>query len=63
MWIENITLESFILKDVLYIPQLTNSLIYIQKLTKDLNCLVTFFSSHCVSQDFVTRKTILIAKE
>jgi len=45
----NITLESFIqLKDVLHVPQSAHSLISIQKLTKDLNCLITFFSSQCL---------------
>jgi len=48
----NINLESsIVLKVILYIPQLTNSLITIQKLTKDFNCLVIFFSSYCVFQD------------
>ena len=36
--LKNITSESsIVLKDVLYVAQLTNSLISIQKLTKDLN--------------------------
>jgi len=38
----NITLESsIVLKDVLYVPQLINSLISIQKLRKDFNCSIT----------------------
>jgi len=41
---DNITLgSSIVLKDLFYVPQLTNSLISIQKLTKDLNILVTSF--------------------
>nr|KYP73851.1 Retrovirus-related Pol polyprotein from transposon TNT 1-94 [Cajanus cajan] len=60
----NIILESsIVLKDVLHVPQLANNLISVQKLTKDLNCSVTFFSTHCVFQDLATRKTILTAKE
>nr|KYP74001.1 Retrovirus-related Pol polyprotein from transposon TNT 1-94 [Cajanus cajan] len=60
----NIILESsIVLKDVLHVPQLANNLISVQKLTKDLNCSVTFFSTHCVFQDLATGKTILTAKE
>ncbi|KAL2327646.1 hypothetical protein Fmac_021073 [Flemingia macrophylla] len=45
----NIILESsIILNDVLYVPQLANNLISVQKFTKDLNCSVTFFPTHCV---------------
>jgi len=59
----NITLESsIVLKDVLYVPQLTNNFIYRQKLTKDLNCSVTLLCSYCVFQDFATRKMLLIIK-
>ncbi|KOM56062.1 hypothetical protein LR48_Vigan10g195400 [Vigna angularis] len=60
----NIVLESsIILKGVLHVPQLANNLISVQKLTKDLNCSVIFFSTHCVFQDLATGKTILTAKE
>nr|KYP53498.1 Retrovirus-related Pol polyprotein from transposon TNT 1-94 [Cajanus cajan] len=60
----NIILKSsIVLKDVLHIPQIANSLISVQKLINDLNCLVTFFLTHCVFQDLATRKTILTAKE
>nr|KYP72091.1 Retrovirus-related Pol polyprotein from transposon TNT 1-94 [Cajanus cajan] len=60
----NIVLESsIVLKDVLHVPQLANNLISVQKLTKDLNCSVTFFSTHCVFQDLTTGKTILTTKE
>jgi len=61
---QNITIESsIVLKDVFYVPQLTNSLIYIQKVYKDLNCSVTFLSPYCVFHDLVVRKTILVAKK
>jgi len=46
-----------------YVPQLTNTLISMLKLTKDLNCSTTSFSFYCVFQDLATRKTILIVKE
>nr|KYP62605.1 Retrovirus-related Pol polyprotein from transposon TNT 1-94 [Cajanus cajan] len=60
----NIILESsIVLKDVLHVPQLANNLISVQKLTKDLNCSVIFFSTHCVFQDLAMGKTILNAKE
>nr|KYP52094.1 hypothetical protein KK1_026004 [Cajanus cajan] len=60
----NIILESsIVLKDVLHVPQLANSLISVQKLKKDLNCSVTFFLTYCVFQDLAMVKTILTTKE
>nr|KYP62136.1 Retrovirus-related Pol polyprotein from transposon TNT 1-94 [Cajanus cajan] len=60
----NIIFESsIVLKDVLHLPQLTNSLISVKKLTKDLNCSATFFSTYCIFQDLATGKTISTAKE
>lgn len=59
----NIMLESSIeLKDVLYVPQLVNSVIFIQKLTKDLNFSITFLSFYCIFYDLAMRKMVLIAK-
>nr|KYP51610.1 Retrovirus-related Pol polyprotein from transposon TNT 1-94 [Cajanus cajan] len=59
----NIILESsIVLKNVLHVPQLVNNFISVQKLTKDLNCSVTFFSTR-VFQDLATGKTILTAKD
>ena len=51
------------LQNVLYVPKLSTNLISIHKLTKDLNCVVTFFHSHCVFQDLVTGRMIEVAKE
>ena len=51
------------LNHVLHVPKLSNNLLSIHKLTKDLNCVVTFFHSHCVFQDLATGKTIGIAEE
>ena len=48
---------------MLHVPKLSNNLLSIHKLTKDLNCAVTFFHSHCVFQDLATSKTIGIAEE
>ena len=39
---ENIILESSIVLNVLYVPQMTNNFISIQKLTKNLNCSIAF---------------------
>nr|KYP62781.1 hypothetical protein KK1_017332 [Cajanus cajan] len=55
--------SSIVLNDVLHVPQLANNLISVQKLTKDLNCSVTFFSTNCIFQNLATGKTILTAKE
>jgi len=60
----NIHLQpSFSLKNVLHVPNLSNNLLSIHKITQDLNCAVTFFLSHCVFQDLATGKTIGLAKE
>lgn len=41
---ENITLKSsIVLSNVLYIPQLSNNFIYVQKLIEHLSILVIFF--------------------
>jgi len=37
----------FNLRQVLHVPKLISNLISIQKLTKDMNCCVTFFPSYC----------------
>lgn len=36
------------LSSVLYVPKFTTNMLSISCLTKDLNCLVTFFTSHYV---------------
>ncbi len=59
----DIDLQFFKLKDVLHVPNLSNNLISIRKLTQDNNCTVMFFHSHCVFQDLTTGKTIGVAKE
>lgn len=55
--------SSLHLKCVLYVPKLSNNLLSIHKLTKDLKCAVTFFESHSVFQDLATGRTIGIVKE
>ena len=56
-------LPSLSLKDVLYVPKLSNNLISIRKLTHDLNCSITFFPTHCTFQDLATGKLIGVVKE
>ena len=51
------------LKDVLHVPKLSTSLISTHKLTCDLNCIVTFFPTHCIFHDQGTGKMIGLAKE
>ena len=55
--------SSLSLNSALHVPKLTCNLISITKLTKDLNCSLTFFPSHCVIQDQATGKMIGHAKE
>ncbi|KAK2456639.1 hypothetical protein QL285_003987 [Trifolium repens] len=62
--IGNIDLQpSLKLQSVLHVPTLSNNLISIRQLTRDRNCKVTFFASHCVFQDLNSGQTIGIAKE
>jgi len=56
-------LPSLSLKDVLYVPKLSNNLISIRKLTHDLNCSITFSPTHCIFQNLATGKTIGVVKE
>lgn len=51
------------LKKVLHVPDLSTDLISLSKLTKDLNCHVTFTPSVCVIQDPNSGKRIGLAKE
>ena len=39
------------LKNVLHVPKLSTNRVPIQKLTRDLSCIVTFFPTYCVFQD------------
>ena len=36
---------------MLHVPKLSCNLLYVSKLTKDSNCCVVFFDSHCEFQD------------
>lgn len=50
--------NNFTLSDVHYLPNFMYNLISVGKLTKDLNCSITFFSSHCILQNITSRKSI-----
>jgi len=54
---------SLVLKNVLHVPKLSTNLMSIQKLTKDLNCHVTFYPSYCDFQDQDSGRRIGRAKE
>ena len=43
---------------VLFVPQFSFSLLFINKITRSLNCFVTFYSSHCVLKDLKTKRKI-----
>ena len=47
--------SSITLSSVLNLPNLAFNLISISKLTKNLNCSVSFFLDHCVFQDLMTK--------
>nr|CAN76556.1 hypothetical protein VITISV_034790 [Vitis vinifera] len=49
--------SSITLSSVLNLPHLAFNLIFISKLTKNLNCSVSFFPDHCVLQDLMTKRT------
>ena len=49
---------SLTLTDVIYVPRFSISLLSISQFTKHDNCKITFFSSHYVFQDLLTRKMI-----
>jgi hypothetical protein len=55
----NITLDKDItLKDVLFIPDFNCNLISIHKLTRDLDCTVTYDKNYCVMQDLASKRKI-----
>lgn len=46
---------------MLHVPTISHNLIYIRKLTKDHNCALIIFYSHCAFQDLAMGKTIAVA--
>ena len=51
------------LKDVLHVPHLSYNLLSVSKLTRDHNCKINFWSSHCKFQDLTSGKTIGDARQ
>lgn len=51
------------LSSVLHVLKFTTNLLSISHLTKDLNCLVTLFHSHCVFQDLDSKEMIGSGRE
>ena len=54
--------EGIDLKFVLHIPKLTCNLLSVSKLSRDSNCCVIFYESHCIFQDRSSGKTIGCAR-
>ena len=40
------------------LPQLSFNLIYVSKLTRTLNCNISFFPDYCLTQDLLTKQII-----
>jgi hypothetical protein len=55
--------SSMSLSTVLHVPHLSGKLLSISQITKELKCFVTFFDTHCVFQDLLTRATIGLGRE
>ena len=55
--------QNLILKNGLHVSKLSTNLVSIHKLTKNLNCMVTFSSTLCKFQDQSTRTMIGLARE
>ena len=56
-------LPSIPLTSIIYVPDSPFNLISISKLTRDLNCLITFSNNSVTLQDWSTRRTIGIGRE
>nr|KYP44168.1 hypothetical protein KK1_034331 [Cajanus cajan]KYP44181.1 hypothetical protein KK1_034344 [Cajanus cajan] len=59
----DLNLSGLKLKSVLYVPELKYNLIFASKLTKDLNCAIIFYPTHCIFQDWSSGMMIGSAKE
>lgn len=51
-------IPDFVLKNVLYVPKLTCSLLSISRLTKALRCIINFSHNKCVFQNLYLGKRI-----
>uniref|UniRef100_A0A803N713 Integrase catalytic domain-containing protein n=1 Tax=Chenopodium quinoa TaxID=63459 RepID=A0A803N713_CHEQI len=54
--------NSIVLKNVLVVPNFKYNLLSVPKLTKDSQCEVNFYGSHCVIKDTATKKIMGIGK-
>ena len=54
--------KNIILKSILHVTKLACNLLSMSKLSKDVNCHVTFFESHCEFQDQSSRRRIANAR-
>jgi hypothetical protein len=62
--IGNLPLNSTVtLKNVLGVPTFKVDLMSVSRITKDLNCSVTFFPYWCILQDLRTKTTIGLGKQ
>ena len=43
---------------VMSLPQFSFNLIFVSKLTRTLNCSISFFPNYCLIQDLSTKRTI-----
>lgn len=53
----------YYLHDVLFVPKLKVDLMSVSRLTRGLNCSVTFFPYWCILQDLTTKRTIGLGKQ
>ena len=53
----------YYLRDVLCVPTFKVNLMSVSRLTKDLNCSMTFFPHWCVLHDLATRRMIGLGKQ
>lgn len=56
-------LDEFKLRDVLGVPGFKSSLISVRKITRDLNCFLTFFLDKCYVHDLVSKNLIRTGRE
>lgn len=53
-------ISSSTLSSVLYLPSLVFNLIYVSRITRDLNCCISFYTDHCLFQDLMSRNRLFV---
>ena len=53
----------YYLRDVLCVPTFKVNVMFVSRLTRNLNCSMTFFPHWCVLQDLATRRMIGLSKQ